>query len=141
MAKIKMTAATVERLRPPSVGQQDYFDRSLPSFGLRVTAKGVKSYFCFYRVGTRQVRHTLGRHPTPGCNARLSASRLRRIGSRRLPSGASGRRLAHCRASPGVSNRSSRTCRKDLHVLSTFQRRGDNLSLIRPVSGWAHPCS
>src|SRR4029078_549834 len=64
MAKIKMTAAAVERLRPPSVGQQDYFDRSLPSLGLRWTAKGWKSYFCFYRVGTRQVRHTLGRHPT-----------------------------------------------------------------------------
>jgi integrase len=64
MAKIKMTAAVVGRLRPPSGGQQDYFDQSLPSFGLRVTAKGVKSYFCFYRVGSQQVRYTLGRHPT-----------------------------------------------------------------------------
>jgi integrase len=64
MATIKLTAAVVERLRPPASGQLDYFDQSLPSFGLRVTAKGVKSYFCFYRVGTRQVRHTLGRHPT-----------------------------------------------------------------------------
>lgn len=63
MRRIKLTTAAVERLKPPHAGQADHFDQSLPSFGLRITAKGVKSYFCFYRVSGQQVRHTLGRHP------------------------------------------------------------------------------
>jgi len=61
--KIKLTAPAVERLKPPSNGQVDYFDQSLPGFALRITHNGIKSYSCFYRVAGKLRRETLGRHP------------------------------------------------------------------------------
>jgi integrase len=75
--KVKLTAAAVERLKPPLDGQVDYFDQALPGFGLRITAKGVRSYFCFYRVAGKLVRHTLGRHSALSLGqARLKAGAI-----------------------------------------------------------------
>ena len=41
---------TVKAIKPPAAGLVDFFDSSLPSFALRVTARGVKSWCCFYRA-------------------------------------------------------------------------------------------
>lgn len=50
MPRVRLTEATVKRLKPPETGQTDYFDELLPSFGLRVSATGRRSWFVFYRV-------------------------------------------------------------------------------------------
>ena len=50
MPRMRLTNAAVRRLKPPAAGQTDYFDELLPSFGLRVSAAGRKSWFVFYRV-------------------------------------------------------------------------------------------
>ncbi len=64
MPKMKLTAAAVERLKPPAEGQVDYFDAAFPGLALRVTAKGVKSWTYFGRVDGKLRRVTLGRWPT-----------------------------------------------------------------------------
>ncbi len=63
MPRTKLTAAAVERIKPPSAGRVEYFDAMLPAFGLRVTERGHKSWIVFYRVGGRQRRMTLGSYP------------------------------------------------------------------------------
>lgn len=69
MPKIKFTDPTLRGIKAPSVGRVDYFDKLLPSFGVRVTAKGQKTFFVFDRVGGKLKRMTLGRygqHPLLG---------------------------------------------------------------------------
>jgi integrase len=63
MPKVKLTTAAIERLTPPAVGQVDYFDKLLPGFALRLTANGVRSFVCFYRVASKLRRDTLGKYP------------------------------------------------------------------------------
>lgn len=63
MPKIKFTAAAIERLKPPAVGQTDYFDAAYPALALRVTANGVRSWVYFGRVHGKIKRATLGRFP------------------------------------------------------------------------------
>ena len=63
MAKMKLTAAAVERAKAPSAGQIDYFDMAYPGLALRVTAKGVKSWTYHARVRGKLKRATLGRYP------------------------------------------------------------------------------
>jgi integrase len=63
MAKIKITNAVLDRLKPPAVGQVDYFDSAYPGLALRITAKGVKSWTYFGRVHGKIKRATLGRYP------------------------------------------------------------------------------
>ncbi|RWH07133.1 MAG: site-specific integrase [Mesorhizobium sp.] len=66
MPKIKFADATIRALKPPTSGQVDYFDTLLPSFGVRVTPKGRKTFFVFDRVGGKLKRMTLGRYgPSP----------------------------------------------------------------------------
>lgn len=65
MPSTRLTAAGIERLRPPTSGQEEYFDRTLPGFGLRVSYAGAKSFFVMTRVqgSAKLIRVTLGRHP------------------------------------------------------------------------------
>jgi integrase len=71
MPKLKLTDLAVKRLKAPRGVQVDYFDLSLPSFGLRVTGPtprtpdGRKSWFAFYRLGSQQRRLTF-QPPYPG---------------------------------------------------------------------------
>ncbi|HEX7199999.1 MAG TPA: tyrosine-type recombinase/integrase, partial [Dongiaceae bacterium] len=51
------------RLKPPDAGQIDYFDDSLPGFGLRVSAGGRRAWVLLYRHGTLKRRLTLGPYP------------------------------------------------------------------------------
>src|SRR5262249_46751592 len=46
---------------PPKPNQFDYFDRSLPGFGLRVSYNGRKSFIVLYRCNGVKRRLTLGR--------------------------------------------------------------------------------
>src|SRR5688572_4684250 len=63
MPKTRLTATTVDRLRPPAKGQVEYFDQLLPSFGLRVSYNGTKAWFVTTRVRGKLVRITIGRFP------------------------------------------------------------------------------
>ena len=66
MPKTRLTAVSVERLRPPAKGRIEYWDNLLPGFGLRVSETGAKTWVLMYRVGRRQRRLTLGRYPALG---------------------------------------------------------------------------
>jgi integrase len=59
----KLTKRTVDSIKHPKEGQQFYWDRELPGFGLRVTP-GSKSYIVQDRVAGRTVRATIGPHGT-----------------------------------------------------------------------------
>jgi integrase len=63
MPKRTLTAAAVERLKPPKSGQVDYFDSGHPGLALRVSYGGVKSWVFFHRLHGKQARLTLGRYP------------------------------------------------------------------------------
>src|SRR3989442_15931059 len=58
------TAQTVHALKPHAT-RVDYFDRTTPGFGLRITPAGVKTWFFMCRVnGARLRRWPIGRDPT-----------------------------------------------------------------------------
>lgn len=63
MAKGSLTAAGVERMKPPASGQIDRFDAGFPGLALRVGKTGRKSWVFFYRTGGKQRRMTLGTYP------------------------------------------------------------------------------
>ncbi|MGE3160059.1 MAG: Arm DNA-binding domain-containing protein, partial [Xanthobacteraceae bacterium] len=73
MPKLKMTTASIERLKPPPHGQCDYFDPAFPALALRLSASGVRSWTYFGRVHGRLKRITLGRYPAMS----LRAARLK----------------------------------------------------------------
>src|SRR3954470_12440550 len=60
MPAIRLTQVAVDRLSPPASGRIIHWDRHLPGFGLRVTAKGSKSWVAMYRVGGKPVMETIG---------------------------------------------------------------------------------
>src|SRR5262245_34990965 len=68
-----LTNRFVETVQPPATGRATYPDAALPGFRLRVTAAGIKSFSCLYRVHGRQFRETIGRWPQIG----LAAARQR----------------------------------------------------------------
>src|SRR5215212_11375249 len=63
MPKIRLTAAAVDRFKPPETGQVEYFDTHLPAFGLRISYSGTKAWFVTTRIDRKLTRITLGRHP------------------------------------------------------------------------------
>src|SRR5712671_3683420 len=60
VATITLTQRAVDALKPPPSGRAEYFDRTLPGFGLRVAEGGRKTWFVMYRVGGKKVRETIG---------------------------------------------------------------------------------
>jgi hypothetical protein len=58
-----LSTLTVNKLRPPTHGRLEKFDVQVPGFGVRVTERGVKSWFLIYRSPTKRkrVRITIGR--------------------------------------------------------------------------------
>jgi integrase len=62
MATTKLTELAVKLMRPPASGRAEVFDTLLPSFGLRITAGGVKSWVVMTRVHGKLKRITLGRY-------------------------------------------------------------------------------
>lgn len=63
MPTLKLTALTVANAKPAAHGRTEYWDATLPGFGLRVTEKGAKSWTVMYRVNGKQRRATLGAYP------------------------------------------------------------------------------
>jgi integrase len=67
MPKVKLTDAAVERFKAPPGKRLEYFDATLPGFGLRVAGatprapEGHKSWVLFYRHAGKQKRLTLAR--------------------------------------------------------------------------------
>lgn len=62
--KSEFTDVKVRALAAKNERQTDFFDPSVPAFGVRVSPKGTKSFFVMYRIGGKQKRLTLGRYPT-----------------------------------------------------------------------------
>src|SRR5215469_6968646 len=77
MAKLKMTARSVEAIRAPTSGQVDYWDADNPGFGLRVSAGGRKAWVVMYRHSNVKRRLTLGTYPALSlAEARQKASSI-----------------------------------------------------------------
>jgi len=75
--KVRLTDIAVRNLKPPLKGQATYLDAdaNLPGFGVRVTAKGVKSFVLVH--GAQRTRETLGRYPTITLQQARQAARTR----------------------------------------------------------------
>ena len=77
MARTTLTAASVERLKTPTAGQLEHYDRRLPSFGIRLSYHGTKSWFVMTRLDGKLIRVTLGRYPALSlADAREEARRV-----------------------------------------------------------------
>ena len=63
MARRALTAAGIERVKPPSSGQVEHFDKGFPGLALRISYGGGKSFVFFYRLGGKLRRMTLGTYP------------------------------------------------------------------------------
>src|SRR5262245_43599038 len=75
MPVLKLSDRTVKALKPPASGRVDYFDKVLPSFGIRLSSTGAASWFVYYRVDGQQVRDIIGRYPTNGLAEAREAAR------------------------------------------------------------------
>ena len=61
MPRIKLTQLACDRLKPPTNVQNiTYWDLQLPGFGLRVSARGRKTWIAMYRVNRKEIMETLG---------------------------------------------------------------------------------
>ncbi|MGR3562946.1 MAG: tyrosine-type recombinase/integrase [Heliomarina sp.] len=63
MPKRALTAAAVERLKPPKSGQEDHFDSGYPGLALRIGYGGSRSWSFHYRLYGKQHRFRLGTYP------------------------------------------------------------------------------
>jgi integrase len=61
--KKHLTAASVERIKPPRQGTIEIFDLGYPGLALRVGHGGAKSFEVFYRTKGKLKRESLGRWP------------------------------------------------------------------------------
>lgn len=85
---MRLTDLSIKRLRVPEKGRVTYTDDTLPGFGVRVTATGVKTFTLMY--GRNRKRVTIGRYPgITLAEARAKARELvaqRTLGKEDLPS-------------------------------------------------------
>ena len=63
MTRRALTAASVDRIKPPGSGQVEHFDKGFPGLALRISYGGGRSFVYFYRVGSKLRRMTLGTYP------------------------------------------------------------------------------
>jgi integrase len=74
MPTVKMTARSVAALKPPTEGQIDYFDETLPGFGMRLSYGGTKAWVLLYRHNGLKRRMKIGTYPAlPLATARRKA--------------------------------------------------------------------
>ncbi len=66
MPQLRFTDRSIQAIKPAPEGRVEYWDTTLPAFGLRVTTKGKMSWVLMYRVGGPVRRLTLGRYPAIG---------------------------------------------------------------------------
>src|SRR4029077_12055761 len=63
----------------PARGRVEFFDKSTPGFGLRVTSNGHRSWICLYRYKGQKRRYTIGTYPQLGlADAREEAKEVLR---------------------------------------------------------------
>jgi integrase len=60
MPSTRLTQAVVDKVRPPAEGRITYWDKILPGFGLRISAKGRRTWLAMYRVRGKLVAETFG---------------------------------------------------------------------------------
>ncbi len=77
MPRTTLTARTLAVLQPDPARQVDYWDRSLPGFGIRVSPGGRKTFTILYRQGGKVKRYTLGTHPPVALADARDEARLR----------------------------------------------------------------
>ena len=58
--KTRITQTYATRVKSPATGNQIHYDSEIPGFGLRVTAKGAKSFILNYVINGRERRYTIG---------------------------------------------------------------------------------
>jgi len=63
VARRALTAAAVERLKPPASGQAEHFDAGYPGLGLRISYAGRRAWVYVYRAAGKPRRLTLGAYP------------------------------------------------------------------------------
>ena len=66
MPKKALTAASVERIKPPTEGQVELFDKGYPGLALRISYGGRKTWSTFYRLNGKLHRISLGTYPAMG---------------------------------------------------------------------------
>lgn len=64
MPRARLTRLAVERLPIPEKDTITVWDERLPGFGVRVSAKGRRTWVAMYRVSGKAVMETLGTYPT-----------------------------------------------------------------------------
>jgi integrase len=89
MPTVTLTARNVPRLSPAGDARGEYWDASLPGFGLRVTPSRVRTWTIRYRHEGRLYRMTIGRYPKLSlADAREKGRKeLRRAGLGQHPAG------------------------------------------------------
>lgn len=76
----RLSDRLVQNAKPPASGNYVIYDWKLPGFGLRITAKGARSFVLNYRFKGRERRITIGQYPTwKLLAARKHAEHLRRL--------------------------------------------------------------
>jgi hypothetical protein len=82
--RIKFTDRGLKAIKPPPKPLQlDYFDESLPGFGMRISYQGRRSWICLYRVNGKKGRVTIGRADVlPLADAREKARELLKIATK-----------------------------------------------------------
>jgi integrase len=63
MPRVTLTNRKVAALKAPAGTQIDYFDRSLPGFGVRVNQAGTRTFVLLYRTKGKLRRMTIGTYP------------------------------------------------------------------------------
>jgi integrase len=77
---MKLTKTKIETLPIPEKGEKLYWDSELSGFGVRVTAKGVRSYIVQGRVNGKERRITIGQHGKPISETEiLNADKARKL--------------------------------------------------------------
>jgi len=75
MPRMNFTDMALRSLKPPDGKQINYWDQTLPSFGLRASPGGTRTFFVMY--GQNRRRTTIGRYPTITLSeARKEAKRI-----------------------------------------------------------------
>jgi len=64
MATTTFTARSIASIKAPAAGQRDLWDRDVPGFGMRVSAKGRKTWCVRYRVEGQRLLRRLTLKPT-----------------------------------------------------------------------------
>lgn len=79
MPRIKLTALAVSRISPPPKGQVDYFDTSMPSFGVRVSVAGSRTFFVMTRLHGKLARLSIGKAKANDDAPGISLAEARRM--------------------------------------------------------------